>query len=423
MAGTIFINYRRDDSAATAGRLHDRLSHVYGPNHLFMDVDHIPAGVDFVAYLDSQVAACDVILVVIGPGWLDAKEEDGGRRLDNPDDFVALEIAAALARNIRVIPVLVDGARMPKADRLPAPIKGLARRNAVELRNAQFGRDAEALIEKIREALSSVSAETSRKELGALAPGGPNRLFRMAIVAALALVVGAGWLGYEYLVVKPNLEHAKGEQERQAAATAEQERQAAVKAERERQATAKAERERQAKVAAEAEAKQQLATARPGGPQEIVPKLFTLQNNSEAFSRGNASDDQSLFTRSVGECEQTCAQKNTCNIYTYNKQGGTCYLYTYAELKPNAFFDTGIRNAVATPNSLFTIQNNSEAFSRGNTSDDQSLFTRSAGECEQMCAQRIACNVYTYDKQGGMCYLYTRAELKPNAFFDAGVRK
>jgi hypothetical protein len=93
----------------------------------------------------------------------------------------------------------------------------------------------------------------------------------MAIVAALALVVGAGWLGYEYLVVKPNLEHAKGEQERQAAATAEQERQAAVKAERERQATAKAERERQAKVAAEAEAKQQLATARPGGPQEIVP--------------------------------------------------------------------------------------------------------------------------------------------------------
>ena len=138
-----------------AGRLHDRLAQTFGRNNLFMDVDHIPAGVDFVDYLHSQVAACDVFLAVIGPNWLDAKDDDGRRRFDNPDDFVTIEIAAALARNIRVIPVLVDGARTPKADKLPDSIKPLVRRNAVEVRNTNFGRDAEALANKVREALKN----------------------------------------------------------------------------------------------------------------------------------------------------------------------------------------------------------------------------------------------------------------------------
>ena len=148
MAGKIFINYRRDDLSSTAGRLHDRLAQTFGRKNLFMDVDHVPAGVDFVEHLHRQVAACDVFLAIIGPNWLDAKDGDGRRRFDNPDDFVTVEIAAALARNIRVIPVLVDGARMPKADKLPDAIKPLVRRNAVEVRNTNFGRDAEALAEQ-----------------------------------------------------------------------------------------------------------------------------------------------------------------------------------------------------------------------------------------------------------------------------------
>src|SRR5688500_16574002 len=110
----IFINYRRQDAIGTAGRLYDRLAQAFGRDKLFMDVDHIPAGIDFVGYLESQVAACDVFLVVIGPNWLDAQDESGGRRIGSPDDFVSIEIAAALARQIRVIPVLIDGARMPK---------------------------------------------------------------------------------------------------------------------------------------------------------------------------------------------------------------------------------------------------------------------------------------------------------------------
>jgi len=150
MAGKIFINYRRDDSIGTAGRLNDRLAQTFGRNNLFMDVDNIPAGVDFVEYLQSQVAACDVFLAIIGPNWLDSKDDDGRRRFDNPDDYVAIEIAAALARKIRVIPVLVDGARTPKADKLPDSVRPLVRRNAVEIRNTQFGRDAEALATKAR---------------------------------------------------------------------------------------------------------------------------------------------------------------------------------------------------------------------------------------------------------------------------------
>jgi hypothetical protein len=188
MADKIFINYRRDDSIGTAGRLHDRLAQTFGQQNLFMDVDSIPAGIDFVADLNSQVAACRVFLAVIGPNWLDAMDETGARRLDNPDDFVTIEIAAALARDIRVIPVLVDNARMPKADKLPDSIKPLVRRNAVEVRNAQFGRDSETLVARMREALGEEAAGPGR------------RLVRtMAGAAAVALVLLVGWIGYSWM--------------------------------------------------------------------------------------------------------------------------------------------------------------------------------------------------------------------------------
>src|SRR5262249_24154791 len=129
--------------------------------------------------------ACDVFLTVIGPGWLDAKDDDGRRRFDNPDDFATIEIAAALARNIRVIPVLVDNARMPKADKLPDPIKPIVLRNAGESRNSQFGRDAETLVARTREALGEDAT-------------GPNRLRVWAIAGAavVALLLLIGWGGY-----------------------------------------------------------------------------------------------------------------------------------------------------------------------------------------------------------------------------------
>src|SRR6476646_2381140 len=213
MTGKIFINYRRDDSIGMAGRLHDRLAHTFGRAKLFMDVDHIPAGTDFVAHLSSQVAECDVILVVIGPNWLGVKDESGGRRLDDPDDFVVIEIAAALVRDIRVIPVLVDGARMPKASELPDSLKPLARRHAVDVRHSHFGHDAEALVKRMREVLGDKAA-------------GPRRWrVRVAIsAAAVAVLLLIGWGGYAFIqqmltTVEQTVQQAelKWEEERKAA--------------------------------------------------------------------------------------------------------------------------------------------------------------------------------------------------------------
>ena len=119
MAGTIFINCRRDNSMGTAGRLHDRLTQAFGRENLFVDFGDIPTGVDFELHLNNWVAACQVFVTIIGPNWLEVKDKAGQRQLRHPRDFAAIEISAALARNIGVIPVLVDGARMPKASDLP----------------------------------------------------------------------------------------------------------------------------------------------------------------------------------------------------------------------------------------------------------------------------------------------------------------
>jgi hypothetical protein len=132
MSTKVFISYRRQDSIATAGRIDDRMAKEFGRTNIFMDVDSIPAGVDFAAYLNESVVRCDVLLAIIGPNWLTARDAAGDQRLRDSNDFVVTEIAAALNRNIRVVPVLVDGAAMPTADELPEILKPLARRNAVE---------------------------------------------------------------------------------------------------------------------------------------------------------------------------------------------------------------------------------------------------------------------------------------------------
>ena len=237
MSDKIFINYRREDSIGTAGRLRDRLAEAFGEENLFMDVDNIPAGVDFAAELNNQVATCRVFLAVIGPNWLDAKDESGVRRLDNPDDFVTIEIAAALARgDIRVIPVLVDNARMPKADKLPESIRPLVRRNAVEVRNSQFRRDAETLVARMREALAprwpEALAPTRSEALGQEAAGPGKWRVPVVVVVAVALLLLIGG-GYAFIQKREAAEMQqvvalKAEQERGAkeAAEAEEKRKA-----------------------------------------------------------------------------------------------------------------------------------------------------------------------------------------------------
>jgi hypothetical protein len=246
MAGKIFINYRRDDSIGMAGRLHDRLAQTFGRDKLFMDVDHIPAGADFVAHLNNQVAECDVVLAIIGPNWLRAKDKAGQRRLHQPDDFVAIEIAAALARDTLVIPVLVDAARMPKESDLPDTLKPLARRQAVEVRHAHFGHDAEALIARMRKALGQEAA-------------GPGRwsVPLVAVVAATLLLL-VGWGGYAFIQKREGVEL-----QRVIALKAEAEaKRKADEGERQRLAALRAEQERQARAAAEADAKRKADEAR-----------------------------------------------------------------------------------------------------------------------------------------------------------------
>ena len=153
VAGGIFINYRRGDDAGNTGRLFDRLRGAFRPEQLFMDVDDIPPGIDFVRELEDQVAKCDVLLAVIGKAWIDARDAVGARRLDNPKDFVRIEIESALKQGKRVIPVLVGGASMPSADQLPDPIQPLATRNAVRLTLERFHADVDGLVKALRRAL------------------------------------------------------------------------------------------------------------------------------------------------------------------------------------------------------------------------------------------------------------------------------
>jgi len=148
MSGKIFINYRRDDTSASAGRLYDRLTAHFPKNQIFIDVDNLDPGVDFVEAIEQSVGSCDVLIAVIGRRWLISSEAEGSRRLDNPDDFVRLEIATALKRNIRVIPVLVDDASMPRASDLPDDLKLLVRRNAVEVSHTRFSAEGQLFLPK-----------------------------------------------------------------------------------------------------------------------------------------------------------------------------------------------------------------------------------------------------------------------------------
>jgi len=291
MPDKIFINYRRDDSIGTAGRLHDRLAQTFGQNNIFMDVDHIPAGVDFVMHLNSKVATCKIFLAVIGPHWLDAKDEAGQRRLHSPDDFVAVEIAAALDRNIRVIPVLVDGAAVPKASELPDSLRPLARRQAVELRQLHFGRDADALIKRVREALNDGS---DRPYLRRVAVTG---------VAAVVLLL-VGWIGLtstNILMWPPWAETRMGSDAKtQTDAEARHGQDGA---------TVKAEQERQARAAVEAEAKQRADEAARQAEQERQARAAAEAEAAEAKRKADEAERQAEQERQARAAAEQAAQQ------------------------------------------------------------------------------------------------------------------
>lgn len=204
-APQVFISYRREETAGHAGRLYDAIAARFGDRNVFMDVDLAP-GIDFVEQITETVGSCDVLLVVMGPRWATPSDGQGAPRLADPNDFVRLEVETALRRpNVKVIPLLVAGARMAAPDELPESVRALSRRNALELSDLRWRYDVGRLVSTLLELLegptgaSEVAAPTPTPEQ----PGPPappplarrtRRTFLSAIAAALAVGVGAAVL-------------------------------------------------------------------------------------------------------------------------------------------------------------------------------------------------------------------------------------
>jgi TIR domain len=147
----IFISYRRTGSRYQAREIYKAFCAVLPPDNIFMDVNSIPPGADFVEVLEQWVSQCEIMLALISPDWIDAIDPKTGRkRLDNPNDFVRIEVGAALKRGIPVVPVLLDGAAVPDRDQLPDDLKNLARRNAEFVDYRTFDDDVKRLITKLR---------------------------------------------------------------------------------------------------------------------------------------------------------------------------------------------------------------------------------------------------------------------------------
>jgi hypothetical protein len=155
--GRIFISYRRNDAPFAAGRLKDRLEERFPTASIFMDVEAIEPGADFPTSIDEAVGSCDVLLALIGTRWLTliSRDEPANCQIGDQEDFVALEIATALTRNIPVIPILIDGASMPRQGDLPKMLIGLARRNAVRLDHETFRSDIERILPAIERTITA----------------------------------------------------------------------------------------------------------------------------------------------------------------------------------------------------------------------------------------------------------------------------
>lgn len=178
----IFISYRRVDSMAASGRIYDHLTEVFGEANIFKDVENIEAGDDFRVVLTNAVNSCDVLLVIIGPEWLNASDTMGRRRLDDPHDYVRLEIETGLKRSdALVIPLLIENASMPRPSDLPPSMQDLCFRNAMPIRNdPDFHRDIHLLIDHIQRHFKKVAKEH-------------RRVSPLLIAAVLMLIlIGAG---------------------------------------------------------------------------------------------------------------------------------------------------------------------------------------------------------------------------------------
>lgn len=168
----ILISYRRLESAAYAGRLYDRLVLRFPRNDIFMDIEALTPGDDFARVIRDTIQSCDIVLVLIGPNWATVTASSGKRRLEDPQDLVHLEVAEALQRDVRVIPVLTPGAQMPAVDELPGDLSPLLNRQAVSLSDEHFHRDVSKLVESLKAKPKQRKSWPPRKRVLALSFAG-----------------------------------------------------------------------------------------------------------------------------------------------------------------------------------------------------------------------------------------------------------
>jgi hypothetical protein len=177
----VFICYRREETAPYAGRIYDTMVSRFGVENVFMDLDLAP-GIDFVDRITRVVSDCVALIVVIGPRWAQLQDEDGTQRLEDPDDFVRLEVETGLRRDdVKLIPALVGGARMPRREELPAELRPLARRNALELSEGRWAYDVGRLVETLDEVLPGEGRPAAGTKTVPSPPGPPDLGWRLPL--------------------------------------------------------------------------------------------------------------------------------------------------------------------------------------------------------------------------------------------------
>ena len=196
----IFVSYRREDSEGFARGLFQSLVGAFGPDHVFMDVEDIGLGADFVEAIDKSLANCGALLVLIGPQWAGCTDAGGNRRLEDPMDFVRMEVAKALERGVRVIPVLVKGAKMPSPEVLPEVLQPVVRRQALELRHERWSQDVDHLASALARELALTRQDHSHATTvppDALPPANKPRGRGLLLGGmALAVVAVVAFFGY-----------------------------------------------------------------------------------------------------------------------------------------------------------------------------------------------------------------------------------
>jgi len=268
MTENIFLSYRRDDSRGYTNAIYTLLELHFPADSIFMDVDTLVPGSDFVQSLQEAVEACDVFLAIIGSRWENIEDNKGLRRLDNPEDFVRIEIAHALKRGIPVIPVLVDGAQMPFTENLPDNIKDLARRHAFSIGD-HMRSDVQRLIKVLEKTFKRLEADRLKKEKKEA----------------------------ELLAKQEAEQEAKAQAEAEKKAIEEKELLALQKAEQERKKQEKADAELKAKAAAEKEKK------------AVEEKELLALQKAEEERKKQEKADAELKAKTVAEAENKAAEE------------------------------------------------------------------------------------------------------------------